>query len=97
MSSGETWLLNEEPHYSPLSSSLEQTISFQSNNKTYSKISLSSELVPGHSDAVSIYYGNSDNVYYSGSWQNSAYRTVTFETAPTGDLLIWLQDNGTKQ
>ena len=30
-------------------------------------------------------------------WVNEAYRTITFETAPTGELLTWLQANGTKQ
>ena len=30
-------------------------------------------------------------------WTNEAYRTITFENAPTGDLLTWLQANGTKQ
>ena len=35
---------------------------------------------------------------YSGTgWVNEAYRTITFETAPTGELLTWLQANGTKQ
>ena len=33
----------------------------------------------------------------TGVWVDEAYRTLTFETAPTGDLLTWLQANGTKQ
>lgn len=36
-------------------------------------------------------------VYESGAWKDETYRTVTFETAPSGDLLAWLQANGTKQ
>lgn len=96
--SGETWVINEEPHYSPLSSSLDEQISFESNGETFSRISLSSELVPMHNDAVSIYYGYGDNVYYSGSWQNTAYRTITFaEPVTDSTLLAWLQANGTKQ
>jgi len=30
------------------------------------------------------------------SWIDEAYRTVTFETAPTGDLLTWLEANAVK-
>lgn len=33
----------------------------------------------------------------AAGWTNEAYRTITFATAPTGDLLTWLQANGTKQ
>lgn len=28
-------------------------------------------------------------------WVNSGYRTITFATPPTGDLLTWLKDNAT--
>lgn len=38
------------------------------------------------------------NVYlYDSGWVNQSYRTITFAVPPTGDLLVWLQDNGTKQ
>ena len=30
-------------------------------------------------------------------WQNNAYKKLTFDTPPTGDLLTWLQSNGIKQ
>lgn len=36
-------------------------------------------------------------VYESGAWKDAGYRTVTFETAPLGSLLTWLQANGMKQ
>lgn len=43
--------------------------------------------------------GNTTYVYdYEISrWENQSYRTLTFTTPPTGDLLTWLQANGTKQ
>ena len=31
------------------------------------------------------------------SWGSPAYRKLTFDTPPTGDLLTWLQANGVKQ
>ena len=36
-------------------------------------------------------------VYESGAWKDETYRTVTFDTAPSGDLLTWLQTNAIKQ
>lgn len=31
------------------------------------------------------------------NWRNQAYRKLTFDAPPTGDLLTWLQANGVKQ
>ena len=31
------------------------------------------------------------------AWANQAYRTITFDEEPTGDLLTWLQANATPQ
>ena len=39
---------------------------------------------------------NTTKVYDPSGWLISD-RTITFETAPTGDLLTWLQANATKQ
>ena len=33
----------------------------------------------------------------AGGWENDAYRTITFDEEPTGDLLTWLEANGTRQ
>lgn len=33
----------------------------------------------------------------SDGWANSAYRTITFATPPTGDLLTWLKANAIPQ
>lgn len=50
--------------------------------------------------AYGIYFDGSYVYNTSGSitgWHNEAYRTITFLEEPTGDLLTWLQANGTKQ
>ena len=69
-------------------------INFTSNGNSYSKFSynFSSPM------AAYLVYGTT-NVYEvnSHAWTNEAYRTVIFATSPTGDLLTWLQGNGTKQ
>lgn len=35
--------------------------------------------------------------YANGGWANQAYRTITFDEPPTGDLLTWLQANAVQQ
>lgn len=95
-SSGETWVLNET-----LSGALTKTkVDFTSNNEQYGSIEASYYRFEG-GRWLAIYYG-SKLVYdtrraeYQYGWSNQAYRTITFATAPTGDLLTWLQANGTK-
>lgn len=89
-SSGETWVLNE----SDITTLARTTINFISNNTSFSSIYCQEGKVN------ELYYqivGGDDIVAYTGSWSNTAYRTITFATSPTGDLLTWLQANGTKQ
>lgn len=86
VSSGETWVLNEilfEPYF-------EATINFVSNSESFSKIAY--VVTPADGLQYDDNYVNSSDV-----WTNTAYRIITFATPPTGDLLTWLQANGTKQ
>ena len=93
-STSETWVLNADTSDVP-----EATINFVSDGQQFTKMGTVSSDPPG------IYYyfkadGTKVKVYdsFEGSnWQDPAYRTLTFETAPTGNLLTWLQANGTKQ
>lgn len=87
----ETWVLNNSGGFD----SLEHIeVAFNSNNSTFYGI---------RSDTMKLYYYTDDTnkrEVFNGAgdgWTNTAYRTITFETAPTGDLLTWLQANGTKQ
>lgn len=34
---------------------------------------------------------------YRNGWRGQVYRTITFDEAPSGDLLAWLQENATPQ
>ena len=98
---GETWVLNESIDPRNLG---EFSISFKSNNKDYIKIEGGGT---ASSPALSYFYGegaNYDDAYGVDSpnfppsyWYNQSYRTITFNTVPTGALLTWLQANGTKQ
>ena len=97
MSSGETWVLNET-----VSFNLPKVqVDFTSNNENFKDIEASNSgkfekyLTYGRVDgkAIIAFSETTDGQ----SWTNTAYRTLTFATPPTGDLLTWLQANGTKQ
>lgn len=76
---------------------------FVSNSKDYTlltgAVKGSSPMGPEVSITYSKYGGHMDEVYHTagGGWVDQVYRTVRFSTPPTGDLLTWLQANGTKQ
>lgn len=97
-SSGETWVLNESP--SKPSSKIDLDINFTSNDTNFSHILIANETgvwrVQGITYGVDV--GSGTLVYGSiNGWSNTAYRTLILDTPPTGDLLAWLQANGTKQ
>lgn len=102
VSSGETWLLNE----TLIESNQDFTsLNFTSNSQSFVRIVRQYDNRPTP-PANSLLYYKSDGTYVTavyanddgvGTWNNQAYRTLTFDTAPTGDLLTWLQANGTKQ
>lgn len=83
----ETWVLNStvDP-----SSTVIFNVDFTSNGLSFSSIVLSTNL------RVQISY-DSTTVKMLGNWASEAYRKLTFDTPPTGDLLTWLQANGVKQ
>lgn len=96
---GYTWVINSNPQYNNY---ILVDIDFESNGTHYTRFYLSQEPDPMQQGTViNLYYG-STKVATQGSafppmwsWTNQAYRTITFETAPTGDLLTWLEANGT--
>ncbi len=99
-----TWVINETPTTEPLSVTeiyKVYNINFTSNGRNFENIAISNERVPGKlTNLANIIYNNglssTESVYYSGIWENEAYRTIKFETAPAGELLQWLQANATQ-
>lgn len=98
----ETWVLNESLNLINLSVS----INFVSDNMSFIKFELFNEqrsiTRAGDISAASLnYYTTSQNRVTIDpsltSWKTNPYRKVTFATAPTGDLLTWLQSNAVKQ
>ena len=56
---------------------------------------LKEEITQIYYDDVHVYVKNTpDGIHWVSG---EVYRTITFATAPTGELLTWLQANGTKQ
>lgn len=90
----ETWVLNATISFP--SFSLSGT--FTSNGKSFTGIQ---HVAPSsvYLSYTSFAGGMTDStpVYKNGSWINDAYRTLVFDTAPTGAMLTWLQANGQKQ
>ena len=89
----ETWVLNER--LNPVLQLSKTTISFTSNGQTYTAISFQSRKLVYYTtrSSISVYIPQAS----SAIWTNSAFRTITFDSTPTGSLLSWLQTNGTKQ
>ena len=106
---GETWLLNETLDIYRVNGSKRgyYTADFISNGEKFAQIQTEDDnddqgqyleyyKVANSGLPTLIYhsYQHNDGGY---EWENQAYRTLTFSTPPTGDLLTWLQANGTKQ
>ena len=92
-SQGETWFINENTYIEPAFDAYIYNINFTSNGENYNSLSLYRPQPFGEGD---ISY-ETTYVSLNGSWTNEAYRTITFEEAPTGDLLTWLEVNAVKQ
>lgn len=93
--SGETWVINESPHYvASLPYELFFNVNFSTNLENYTSFT-PTNYIPDTQRVI--IYGDDVVAYVFDTWTDQAYRTVTFETAPTGDLLTWLQANAVKQ
>ena len=90
----ETWVWNE-PIYIPYNSDTFD-INFVCDNVEYNKIYIGGEELPA--TVAGLFY-DSTRVYDSSSqtWVRNEYKTITFATPPTGDLLTYLQANAVKQ
>ena len=89
---GETWLLNEF-NGNLTASAIDVNVQFTSNNANYTRF----RCVKGDPFSTGIYYDGVQVWNSSDDYTNQAYRTINFATPPTGNLLTWLQANGTKQ
>lgn len=92
----ETWVLNNTIN---TASAFSFSVSFVSNSVSYTGIKTGT-LTPIGRDLRYIDSSGSTTQAYGADvriWLDQAYRKLTFDTPPTGDLLTWLQANGVKQ
>ena len=90
-STSETWVLDSAAYYpSGVSDNVTFNADFTSNGLSFSSILITASL------RRQILY-DSTVVKSFDSWASEAYRKLTFATAPTGDLLAWLEKYGVKQ
>ena len=74
-------------------------IAFTSNGQKFTSIGTNND----SGTFVILHYDNNEVAGYDPGFggvyefDNEAYRTITFDTPPTGDLLTWLQSNAVKQ
>ena len=99
----QTWVIKDTAPVDAASRELSaQQCSFTSNEQEFSSISIV------ESEAAAVYVLTYDNFEVAGAevglgsyefnWSgNEAYKTLIFDTAPTGELLAWLQKNADKQ
>lgn len=85
----EKWELNEfpTPLVDPEGDPATLNTDFVSNGVRFNTIS----------NDGSLRYGDQSVYVEGGGWANENYKTLYFITQPTGELLTWLQNNGTKQ
>lgn len=91
----ETWVINDNAAGELVTTQ----ISFTSNGQKFTSIG-----AEYNADVViSLHYDNNEIALFAPGassgfeFYNEAYRTIIFDTAPTGALLTWLQSNATKQ
>lgn len=93
----ETWVLNQSVTLPSSSSTyINVEINFTSNGTTFVYFRISRSTIY-YCTSTELFSGYVTVYDQTNGWTNEAYRTVVFDTAPTGDLLTWLQANGTKQ
>ena len=76
-------------------------IAFTSNGQKYASIGA---VYDGSGTYIILHYDNNEIAGFDAmgggagfEFYDEAYRTITFDTPPTGELLTWLQSNATKQ
>lgn len=98
----QTWVIKDTaPVDRTTSLRLVSDISFASNNEQFSQIMIANNgedivmmgyyRIDGTAVSVaSVWYNTGETAF---TWNNKAYKTIIFDTAPTGELLAWLQKN----
>ena len=96
----ETWIIKDTAPVDAASRSLSVNAAFQTDGADYTGITM---------DDGTVYYSYLDGEYEAFArvasftddsafvWTAAAFKTLIFDTAPTGELLTWLTKNADKQ
>lgn len=106
--SGETWVLNDRiPVPEPLLIGEVDTIVYDAPEFSWGASDTATSINMTYADKIYYYNLSFGQIYISrvdttttaqDGWSiKSTYRTLTFTSSPTGDLLTWLQANAVKQ
>ena len=96
----ETWVIKDNAPVGAASQTLATTnITFTTNSQKATSIGIMLDyevyvLVYGGIGRVAGFNPGVDSAF---EWDSEAYKTLVFDTPPTGDLLTWLQSNAIKQ
>lgn len=95
----ETWVLNENADLTlirDLGGSVD--IPFVSKGQNFNQIAVTTQFHVMSLRYDDVYAASSDwGGEYIVTWEDDAYRTITFLEPPTGELKEWLIKNGVKQ
>lgn len=87
-----TWLLNEKL---TIDETVTYNVNFVSNEMAFNSLRLESAKLKNLFFGPELAYA--EDPVGGPTWYDNNFRTVQFVTAPTGDLLAWLQANGVNQ
>lgn len=85
----ETWVLDNKVDLP--ATAISSTIRFTSNHSNYAGMQIKSSGIEYHVTDQQF-----DLVHDGKDWIDTAYRSISFDVSPTGDLLTWLENNATK-
>lgn len=96
---GYTWVINDDYALLDSVTEVEADIKFVSNGESFDGLVCSQT---GRYSSISYSTGATKKRVWDsdGGWEgvsSESYRTITFEEAPTGNLLTWLQANAVQQ
>lgn len=97
----QTWVIKDTAPVDPNEFFSAVSINFTSNNESFASLGVVDGGATCELQYNGVTYAGVDlqdpnsGPEYNFEWDNDAYKTLEFDTAPTGELLAWLQKNAT--
>lgn len=95
----QTWVIKDTAPVDPNEYFSAVSINFTSNNESFTSLGVVDGGTTCELQYSGVTYAGVDlqdpnsGPAYNFEWNNNAYKTIIFNTAPTGELLAWLQKN----